>query len=343
MYATGGYMKASAIRSVLVTVFFFVLAYVPAGCRERAQQPAAPLERVTIACATLPNSALLAVAWKKGYFAEEGLDAVPQTHPFGKVAMESLLAGKADFATSADIPIMYSIMKGEKISPVAVIQTSTRNETIFARKDRGISAPGHLKGKRVGMVPGTTSEYFLDAYLMAQLIGRNEIIAVPLKPEDMLPALQAGTVDAVSTWNPNLLQMQKAFGAEGVSFSDKKIYTEIYCLSTQREYAARNPETVRKVLRALVKAEAFMAQHRDESVGLAADFLKIDRGLLAEIWGIYDFQVTLGQDLILTLENQSRWAIKNRLTPATAVPNYLEYIYLDGLLAVKPEAVTILH
>ena len=86
-----------------------------------------------------------------------------------------------------------------------------------------------------------------------------------------------------------------------------------------------------------------MAQHRDESVGLAADFLQLDRGLLAEIWDNFDYRVTLGEDLVLTLENQSRWAIKSRLTPATAVPNYLEHIYLDGLLAVKPEAVTILH
>ncbi len=336
-------MRVLAIRRVVVTACLVVAAFLPAGCREGAKPPAVPLQRVTIACATIPNSALLAVAWKKGYFAEEGLDALPQTHPFGKPAMEALTAGKADFATSADIPIMFSIMKGEKIAPVAVIQTSTKNETIFARKDRGISTPGDLKGKRIGMTPGTTSEFFLDSFLMTRLIGMNGVVTVPLKPEEMLPALQAGTVDAVSTWNPYVLQMQKSFGTGGVSFQDKNVYTEMFCLSSLREYAARNPEIVKKLLRALLKAEAFMAQHPDLSVELAADFLKIDRGLLAEIWGIYDFRVTLGQDLILTLENQSRWAIKSRLTPATTVPNYLEYIYLDGLLAVKPEAVTILH
>jgi NitT/TauT family transport system substrate-binding protein len=315
----------------------------PAGCREGAKPPAAPLQRVTIACAALPHSALLAVAFKKGYFAEEGLEAVPQMHPFGKVALDALLAGKADFATSAEIPILFAILKGERISPVAVIETSTTDEAIFARKDRGILAPGDLKGKRIGVTPGTNGEYFLDSYLMARLTAMSEITAVALKPEEMLPALRAGTLDAASIWHPHLLQMQKAFGAEGVTFYDKKIYTEMFCISARREYAARNPEIVRKLLRALVKAEAFVAQQPGLSVDLAADFLKIDRGLLAEMWKNFDYRVTLGQDLILTLENESRWAIKTGLTPATAVPNYLEYISWDGLLAVKPEAVTLLH
>jgi NitT/TauT family transport system substrate-binding protein len=315
----------------------------PAGCREGAKPPAAPLQRVTIAYTALPNSCLLAIAWKKGYFAEEGLDAVPQVHSFGKLAMETLIAGKADFAASADIPIMFAIMKGEKISPVAVIQTSNRNEAIFARKDKGVSTPSDLKGRRIGMTPGTTSEFFLDSFLMAQMIGEHDVVAVPLKPEQMLPALQAGTVDAVSTWHPYLFQMQKAFGAAGVSFNDAKIYTEIFCLSTHGDYAARNPQIVKKLLRALLKAENFMAQHPDLSVELAADFLTLDRGLLTSIWKDFDYHVTLGQDLLLTLENQSRWAIKSGLTPAAAVPNYLRQIYLDGLLAVKPEAVTILH
>lgn len=336
-------MTALAIRRVFVAMCFAVTSLLPAGCREGAKPPAAPLQRVTIAYAALPQSVLLAVAWKKGYFAEEGLEAVPQMHPFGKVALDALLTGKADFSTSGDIPVLFAILKGEKIAPLAVIETSTTDEAIFARKDRGILAPGDLKGKRIGVTPGTNGEFFLDSYLMARLIALSEITAVALKPEELLPALRAGTLDAAATWHPHLLEMQKAFGSEGVTFYDKLIYTEMFCISAHREYAAHNPEIVRKLLRALVKAEVFVAQQPDLAVELAADFLKIDRGMLAEIWKSFDYRVTLGQDLVLTLENESRWAIKNRLTPATAIPNYLEYISWDGLLAVKPEAVTILH
>jgi len=336
-------MESLSTRCAVAALAFFVAAFSPAGCRERAQAPPAPFPRVSIACPALPHSALLALAWKNGYFAEEGLDAVPQMYPFGKPALDAVIAGKADFAASAEIPIMFSILKGAQISPVVAIEHSNRNAAIIARKDHGISGPGDLKGKRIGMTPGTTGEFLLDSFLMAQLIGMSEVVTVALNPEEMLPSLQAGTVDAVSTWHPYLLQVQKAFGAGGVTFQDKQIYTEIFCLSTQREYAERNPEIVRRLLRALVKAEAFAALQPDRSVELVAEFLKIDRGLLAEIWEHFDFRVTLGQDLVLTLENESRWAIKSGLTAATAVPDFREYISLDGLQAVKPEAVTIFH
>jgi hypothetical protein len=47
--------------------------------------------------------------------------------------------------------------------------------------------------------------------------------------------------------------------------------------------------------------------------------------------------------LLITLEDEARWAIKNNLTSATEVPNYLDYIYFDALDEVKPEAVGIIH
>jgi hypothetical protein len=38
---------------------------------------------------------------------------------------------------------------------------------------------------------------------------------------------------------------------------------------------------------------------------------------------------------------EARWAIRNRLTDASKVPNYLGYVHIDAMKAVKPEAVQI--
>ena len=35
--------------------------------------------------------------------------------------------------------------------------------------------------------------------------------------------------------------------------------------------------------------------------------------------------------------------IKNKLTSTTDMPNYLNYLYLDALEAVRPAAVTVIH
>jgi NitT/TauT family transport system substrate-binding protein len=46
---------------------------------------------------------------------------------------------------------------------------------------------------------------------------------------------------------------------------------------------------------------------------------------------------------LIAFEDQARWRIKNNLTDKKDVPNYLNFIYLDALEGVKPEAVTIIH
>jgi NitT/TauT family transport system substrate-binding protein len=108
-------------------------------------------------------------------------------------------------------------------------------------------------------------------------------------------------------------------------------------------YATKHPETIRKVLRALIKAEIFAQQDPVEARRLVADFIKVDKVLLDEIWPIYIMRVTLDQALLVDLEVQTRWLWKGGLTVRKDMPNYLDFIYTEGLLAVKPEAVRILR
>ncbi len=63
-------------------------------------------------------------------------------------------------------------------------------------------------------------------------------------------------------------------------------------------------------------------------------------GTIFDSEGIY---VTLDQSLLLSLEDETRWAIKNELTDRTNIPNYLDHFYLDALEAVMPAAVTVIH
>ena len=42
------------------------------------------------------------------------------------------------------------------------------------------------------------------------------------------------------------------------------------------------------------------------------------------------------------MEDEARWTITNNLTTEKQVPNFSNYIYEDGLRAVKPDAVNII-
>jgi ABC-type nitrate/sulfonate/bicarbonate transport systems, periplasmic components len=311
------------------------------GCQPEKQ--AGPPEKVTIAYSTSFSAILVHIAFTKGYFGEEGLDATPQRHAFGKEALQAVLDGKADLATVADTPIMFAVMNGKKISILAVIQTTNKNEAIVARRDQGIAKPSDLQGKKIGLTLGTTGDFFADSFLLAYGIDRKHVKIIDLRPDEMATALDMGKVDAVSAWNPTETQLKKKLGSKGIVFLGESIYTEMFCVSAGQEYVKNNPAAIKKVLRALLQAETFAQQHPEESRRLVAEFIKADKVVLDETWDDFTFRVALDQALLVDLEEQTRWAIKNRLTVRRDMPNYLDFIYVDGLQAVKPEAIRIIR
>ncbi|HAJ26317.1 MAG TPA: ABC transporter substrate-binding protein [Syntrophus sp. (in: bacteria)] len=314
------------------------------ACRqETPPQQTGPPEKITIAYSTASNAMLMYLAFANGYFTEEGLDATPQPHAFGKPALASVINGKADLATAGDTPIVFAVMDGKKISVLATIQTSNRNEAIIVRQDRGIMKPSDLKGKKIGLTVGTTGDFFANSFFLVHGIARKQVTIIDLKPDEMAAALASGRVDAVSTWNPTLLQLQKALGDKGLIFFDDAVYTENFCVAAGQDFVKKHPEAIKKVLRALIKAENFVKQHPEASRRLVADFIKADKTFLDETWGIFTLRVTLDQSLLVNLEDQTRWAMKNLLTTGKDIPNYLDFIHVDGLLAVKPEAVRIIR
>ena len=59
------------------------------------------------------------------------------------------------------------------------------------------------------------------------------------------------------------------------------------------------------------------------------------------VWAQNQYSLSLDQSLIIAMESEARWLINNNLTNQTTVPDFLNYVYIDGLVAVKPEAVNI--
>ncbi|MBF0164356.1 MAG: ABC transporter substrate-binding protein [Magnetococcales bacterium] len=299
---------------------------------------AVPPQKITVAYTTQPQCTLIQVAVAKSYFSEEGLEVESILHTFGKASLQSLLDHKADFATVAETPFMFNVLKGEKIFIIANIEASGLNNAVVARRDADMAQPSDMKGKRIGFTPGTTSDFFLDSLLTANGLRREDIQTVPLKPEEMQEAIMANKVDAVSTWNYPLTQIFKQLGSNGILFSDPTIYTETYNVAAYQDYVHKNPETVKRFLRAIIKAEDFTRAHPAEAQAIMSTATKTDLDLVREVWSVFNYQAVLDKRLVITLEDESRWAMKHRLTEQTEMPDFRQFIHSDSLMAVKPQA-----
>lgn len=335
-------LNMKSLQGGLIFILSLALGVFIAACDRADKKPGGAPENVAIAYSAITDTVLAEVAYVNGYFRQEGLEVTPLMHAYGKPALEDLLAGKADFATVAETPIMFAVMKGAKIVIIATIQTSDTGNAIVAKQDSGIVSLGDLKGKRIAATLGTTSDFFLGVILGINGIARKDITVINIKAEDMAVALERNDIDAISTFTPYVTHAKKKLGKRAIIFRDKDIYRWTYNIVSTKEFVAKNPVAVAKMLRALVRAETYVAEYPAESQKIVADFSGIDISIVRDIWADTSFRVSLDQPLILSLEDESRWAINNRLTHAREIPNYLDYIYLDGLMSVKPEAVRIL-
>jgi sulfonate transport system substrate-binding protein len=331
------------LRRIPVSVYALAIVVCILGCSQTDQKSVGPAEKVTIAYSTPPYTVLIDIAQAQGYFRKEGLDVKLQVQGHGKLAISAVLQGKADFATAGETPIMLSIANGEKISIISTIQTSTKSNGIVARKDMGILIPGDLKGKKIAVTPGSVREFFMDSFLAINGISRRDVKVVDLEPSEMADSLTTGKVDAVSAMHPDLFRIQKKLSDKGVAFYNEDIYTQTFEVVAKQEYIRRNPELVRKMLRSLLKAEEFIVQKPADARRIIEDSRKIERNLLESIWSDNSFKVSIDQSLILALEDESRWAIKRGFVHQTNIPDYLDFIYFDGLISVKPDAVRVLR
>jgi NitT/TauT family transport system substrate-binding protein len=154
-------MTKRTIVIIAVLLIFFAWIVV----LKRSREGARGREKIIFAVAKMYLSAPIYVAHDKGFFAHEGLDVTLQSYLSGKDALASVISGQAQFASSAETPVMFAGLKDDKIFIIATIADSKDHLKIVCRKDRGIAAPRDLIGKTVGVLRGAAPEYYLDVYL----------------------------------------------------------------------------------------------------------------------------------------------------------------------------------
>jgi NitT/TauT family transport system substrate-binding protein len=247
-----------------------------------------------------------------------------------------------DVATGAGFVLVSNSFSHPTLRTLGTIACSESNELV-ARKDRGIGSPGDLKGKRIGVTRKSTGEFYLGRFLLFNLLAMKDVEIVDLTPGRIVREMKDGTIDAGFTWDPNVYNIKKELGENVVSWPGQSGQAFYFILITYEHWLRRRPSAAEKLLRALVQAEDSVRHNEAASKEFVREKFGYESDYIDYAWERHDFVVELPQALILALEDQARWRIQNKLTDETAIPNYLECMYLDAMLKVKPDAVTIIR
>lgn len=233
-------------------------------------------EKVRIFAGSSPVFGPVFVADQRGHFKQEGLDATVRPFTSGAEATEGFRAGSAEFLVACDVPLLYLLVGGD----VAMLaQFSANADMLLIIGPKGLTGPQELKGKKVGLVTKSASEYLLNNYLKRGGLTLADVQRVHLAPFDQVPALVRGDVYALSSWKPFDVKIAQLGGGkyEVASWNGKEGYVMFCGIVAKRDFIAKQADATLKVVRALARAADWLtkadAKTRDDSL---AKYLKTD-------------------------------------------------------------------
>ena len=309
----------------------------------RGVAPDEPTVALRIAVPVVPHAGLIHIAAARGLFRDHGLDVSLLPQSYGKAALAELLRGKADLAVAADVPVVVEVLKGAPLSIVAAVANASNELAVLGRVERGIRAPGDLRGRRVGVTLGTSGEYFLWAFLVRNRIAPPSVQLVDVPPSGLIAALREDRVDAITAWQPVRHEAELAFGDRVVSLHAPDAYSQTYVLVGRQDFVQAHQPALRGVLRALLEADAFVEADPGAAKRQLAGLLKLSPETLDPAWRDVTLEVEQQQAQLVTLEDVATWAMTRDYAPVQPMPDFVSHLDLDTLLAVSPEHVTVVR
>lgn len=322
----------------LTLVGISLLAFMASSCQDRN---AGKLETITLGLPALEQNALIYVAEQQGFFAQNNLKVVIRDFDTGVSAIEAMSKGEVDVAGAAEFPFVGSALRQEQINIIATTD-KFENDYLVGRRDRGVEKVADLKGKRIGVARQSITEFFLGRLLELQGIKLEEVTLVDVKPARFVDALAQGEVDALVAWQPYIHQIQEQ--VNGVVVLPAQSNQSVYgVLIGTNSWLRQHPNLVVSLLKSLKAAEDYIVLRPEQARATVQKRLGYDDRYMASIWTEHQFGLSLDHSLVVAMTDEARWMIKNRLTNAQQSPDFLNSVYVDGLVMVKPEAVDITH
>lgn len=319
---------AMAIVGVGIGLFTHTMGVAPAGGHEP----------ITLGSARLLSSAPVWVAADRGFFEQQGLNVTLSEYDTGLSAATAVQRGEADLALPAEYALVQKAFANGGLVSIGSI---SRSELMYlvGRRDSGVGNASDLAGKRVGVPRHTVSEFYLSRFVAVRGQSLDGVTLLDVSRVESVEALCNGSVDAVVTAEPYLSAIRGRLGNR-VSVLPVQSSQYTYAVLVGRDaWIADHRSEVDRFLRAVGEAEEWIQGHPADAQRILQDRLGMDGAQLEAEWPLHQFSLSLDQSLILAMEDEGRWMIRNNLTNATTVPDYRAYLSTDSLERVSPGSV----
>lgn len=271
---------------------------------------------VTIAESEGHGWSVVFVADAENTWGRYGLKAEVAKFTAGRLAMEAVLADKAEFATTTDSPTILAAMRGLRPIIVADFSRSSREMLVVARTDRGVTDPKALKGKKIATQVGTSGHYFLSSYLKLHGMSLRDITLINMRGPEMVTALVKGDADAFAwDWRTAQVAESQAPGQirilpiEGI----ERVWQNHLILVTNEKTVKEKPDVIERAVQSLFAAEDFMKKEPARTLDHVAQRTATTKEATDVGIKLLDVEVNLDTRLISDMVANAEWAIEANL------------------------------
>jgi sulfonate transport system substrate-binding protein len=323
-------------NEIIITGLFFILAS-PWAYAE-SQSPLKEDATVRIGISKQLDSSIALVAAKKNFFSDEGLSVEIHYDISGKQVLDSLADAGLDIVMGAsEVPWVIRSFEKRDFTILAALGGDDISRKIIASGKSGIAQPKDLAGKRIATQENSTAQFFLHIFLNAVGLSEKDVALSFMQAEELPRALSEGRIDAFSMREPFFSQAQTLLGKDAVVFELPHIYFSYSLVVTRTAYIKAHPGALRKIFRALKKAEDFSLADPDGAADITAAFLEIKKEKVRQGSQDRKQEIFLDHGLFAILEDVARWAIQSGRVPHQKIPNYETRIDRTFIEEIKPD------
>lgn len=222
------------------------------------------------------------IAQEKGFFQEEGIKVELFEFHNSADGLSAIRAGRLDVGAFGTTAPLVHIARGADIQLIGGIMGEDAAIVTTAANANKVKAIADLRGKKVATVRLASGDAVVRGALSkAGVDWKREVEIFELKnPPAVIEAVKSGQVDAGVVWGPHDLRAEDQ-GLVVVIRSGELSPGHPCCrLAVSRESAQRQAQTWVSFLRAILKAEKFAKENREETIAIIVKYLKLDPALI---------------------------------------------------------------
>jgi sulfonate transport system substrate-binding protein len=199
--------------------------------------------------------------------------------PAGPQLLEALNANSVDFGYTGAPPPVFAQAAGVRFVYVGAEPGALHAEAVFVKADSPLRTPVDLKGKRVALQKGSSSNYLLLEVLKQAGLRYDDVHPVYLAPADARAAFENGDVDAWVVWDPYYASAQATLKVRTLAdYTGLPSPNNFY--EATREFAQQHPDIVAAVLGQLRSTGQWVDAHPNETVALIAPQVGLDPAIV---------------------------------------------------------------